>query len=79
MENEFEKKAKELSLAELNNQISSESSDITLSVRSGTFEDEGKIHPISGTIDKIISIFSNFGFSVEIGLILKMIIIISRH
>ena len=65
--NEFEKKAKELSLAELNNQISSESSDITLSVRSGTFEDEGKIHPISGTIDKIISIFSNFGFSVEIG------------
>ncbi len=63
----FEKKFKELAVLEINKQINSERSDPTLSIRNGTFDDEGKIHPISGTIDNIISIFSSFGFSVEIG------------
>ena len=64
---EFEKKYKELDSIEINKKISDESSDITLPVRNGNFDEEGKIHPITGTIDKIISIFSNFGFSVETG------------
>ncbi len=64
---EFEKKYQEIDDVIIGKKISSESSDITLPVRNGSFEEEGKIHPISGTIDNIISIFSNFGFSVEIG------------
>ena len=57
---EFEKKYKELDSIEINKKISDESSDITLPVRNGNFDEEGKIHPITGTIDKIISIFSSF-------------------
>jgi len=64
---EFEKKYKDISVLEISKQINSETSDITLPVRNGTFEEEGKLHPISGTIDHIISIFSDYGFSVEIG------------
>ena len=64
---EFENKFQVISTLEIEKQISFESADITLPVRNGVFEEEGKIHPISGTIDNIISIFSNYGFSVEIG------------
>tara|TARA_B100000686_G_C16791266_1_gene978875 strand:+ start:463 stop:1551 length:1089 start_codon:yes stop_codon:yes gene_type:complete len=63
----FEKRFEEISNIEIEEKINTENLDITLPVRSGTFEEEGKIHPISGTIDHIISIFSDFGFSVEIG------------
>ena len=51
---EFEKRFAEISQLEIDKQISSESSDITLPVRNGTFSEEGKIHPITGTIDQII-------------------------
>ncbi len=64
---EFEKRFAEISQLEIDKQISSESSDITLPVRNGTFSEEGKIHPITGTIDQIISLFSDFGFSVKTG------------
>ncbi|PPR29329.1 MAG: Phenylalanine--tRNA ligase alpha subunit [Alphaproteobacteria bacterium MarineAlpha9_Bin2] len=47
--------------------INKEKLDISLSTRPGPNLKEGKIHPISRTIDEVISIFSTFGFSVETG------------
>jgi len=63
----FEKKEQELKDIEINNRIKHENLDITLPIRPGSSDDEGKIHPINRTIDVIISIFANFGFSVETG------------
>jgi len=63
----FEVKEQELKDIAIINRIKNENLDITLPIRPGNNDDEGKIHPISGTIDVIISIFSNFGFSVETG------------
>jgi len=65
--NAFEKRFVEISNIEIEEKINSENLDITLPIRPGTFEEEGKIHPITGTIDQIISIFSNYNFSVETG------------
>ena len=63
----FESREQELKDIEIINRIKNEDQDITLPIRPGNSEDEGKIHPISKTIDVIIAIFSNFGFSVETG------------
>ena len=65
--NAFELKFREIKSLEIESKIDTECLDITLPVRKGTYEDEGKIHPISGTIDLIISIFSDYGFSVATG------------
>jgi len=65
--NAFELKFREIKSLEIESKIDTERLDITLPVRKGTYEDEGKIHPISGTIDLIISIFSDYGFSVATG------------
>ena len=63
----FEVKEQELKDIAIINRIKNENLDVTLPIRLGNNDDEGKIHPISRTIDVIISIFSNFGFSVETG------------
>jgi phenylalanyl-tRNA synthetase alpha chain len=63
----FEKKEKKLKDIEVNNRIKHENLDITLPIRPGNNDDEGKVHPISRTIDQIIDIFARFGFTVETG------------
>ena len=45
------------------NRIKTEKLDVTLPIRPGNNNDEGKIHPISRTIDAIIDIFSDFNFN----------------
>ena len=52
------------SAAQLNAQLATERADITLPVR---FAGEGRIHPISQTIDEIVSIFGEMGFAVAEG------------
>jgi len=63
----FEAKEKSLKDLDIINKIKNENLDITLSIRPDNNDDEGKVHPISRTIDTIIDIFANFGFSVETG------------
>ncbi len=63
----FSVKEQDLKDIEIINKIKNENLDITLPIRPGNNDDEGKIHPISRTIDSIIDIFANFGFSVETG------------
>ena len=63
----FEVKEQVLKDIEIINRIKNENLDITLPIRPDHNNDEGKIHPISRTIDTIIDIFANFGFSVETG------------
>ena len=63
----FELKEKKIKDADIINRIETEKLDITLSLRPGNNNDEGKIHPISRTIDTIIDIFANYNFTVEIG------------
>ena len=65
--NAFESKEQELRDIEIINRIKNENLDITLPIRPGNNDEEGKIHPINRTIDVIISILANFGFSVETG------------
>jgi phenylalanyl-tRNA synthetase alpha chain len=50
--------------AELDRRLATETIDITLPVRP---EREGRIHPISQTIDEVVSIFGEMGFSVAEG------------
>jgi len=57
-------KIKKIQNLEINKKLEKEKIDITLPER--TFV-RGKIHPVSQTIDKISSIFSEIGFSVEEG------------
>ena len=57
-------KINEIEIAEINEKLEKEKIDITLPER--TFV-RGKIHPVSQTIDEISSIFSELGFSVEVG------------
>ena len=57
----------EIKDADILNRIEIEKLDVTLPVRPGNDNDEGKIHPISRTIDNIIDIFANFNFTVETG------------
>ena len=63
----FEKKEYEIKEADIFKRIEIEKLDVTLPVRPGNENDEGKIHPISRTIDNIIEIFSQFNFTVETG------------
>ena len=63
----FESKELEIRDADILSRIEIEKLDVTLPIRPGNDNDEGKIHPISRTIDNIIDIFSNFNFTVETG------------
>ena len=60
----IESKINEIQNATINEKLEKEKIDITLPERNFT---RGKIHPVSQTIDKISSIFSEIGFSVEEG------------
>ena len=57
-------KVNEIETAQINEKLVKEKVDITLPERSFV---QGKIHPVSQTIDEISSIFSEIGFSVEEG------------
>ena len=57
-------KVNEIETAEINEKLAKEKVDITLPERSFV---QGKIHPVSQTIDEISSIFSEIGFSIEEG------------
>ena len=60
----IEKQAQMLKKQELDARLSSEQLDVTLSVRP---ERKGSIHPISQTMDELVSIFAEMGFSVAEG------------
>ena len=53
-----------LQTSELNSRLSEETIDVSLPIRTSH---SGIIHPISQTIDEMVSIFSNMGFSVAEG------------
>ena len=57
-------KINEIEISEINEKLKKEKIDVTLPERSFV---QGKIHPVSQTIDEISSIFSEIGFSVEEG------------
>ena len=63
----FATKEQDLKDISIIDKIKNENLDITLPVRPNNNDDEGKIHPITRTIDSIIDIFAKFGFSVETG------------
>ena len=63
----LDKRIKEIRDNEITKRIKREYLDVSLSVRSRNDASKGKIHPISKTIDEIISIFSPLGFKVETG------------
>ena len=58
------KRAAELDRAALSSRLAGERADATLPVSSGV---QGRIHPISQTIDEIIAIFGEMGFVVAEG------------
>ncbi|MDX2028898.1 MAG: phenylalanine--tRNA ligase subunit alpha [Alphaproteobacteria bacterium] len=60
----LESRQKELASAELQKRLEQERIDITLSPRP---QPEGRVHPISQTIDEIVTIFANMGFTVAKG------------
>jgi len=64
LQNQINSKINEIQSEEINKKLAKEKVDITLPER--TFV-QGKIHPVSQTIDEISSIFSEIGFSVEEG------------
>ena len=64
LQNQINFKINEIQTEEINKKLEKEKVDITLPER--TFV-QGKIHPVSQTIDEISSIFSEIGFSVEEG------------
>ena len=57
-------RAAELGQAALEQRLAAERADVTLPVR---FAGEGRIHPISQTIDEIVAIFGEMGFVVAEG------------
>ena len=57
-------KINEIEISEINEKLKKEKIDVTLPERSFV---QGKIHPVSQTIDEISSIFSEIGFNVEEG------------
>ena len=61
---EIDAKATTLKAAALNTRLAAEKMDVTLSVRP---ENKGSIHPISQTIEEMITIFADMGFSVAEG------------
>lgn len=60
----IEKQANALQAQELDQRLASETVDITLSARP---ERQGSIHPISQTMDELVSIFADMGFSLAEG------------
>ncbi len=58
------KRATELGRAALAERLAAERADVSLPVR---FAGEGRIHPISQTIDEIVAIFGEMGFAVAEG------------
>ncbi|HVC55122.1 MAG TPA: phenylalanine--tRNA ligase subunit alpha [Stellaceae bacterium] len=60
----IEARAAELRRAALANRLAGERADVSLPMRTG---DGGRIHPISQTIDEVIAIFGEMGFSVAEG------------
>jgi phenylalanyl-tRNA synthetase alpha chain len=56
----LEARRTELESAALDIRLASETVDVTLPVRP---EDEGRIHPISQTVDEIVAIFGDMGFA----------------
>ena len=62
--NLIEEKVAEFKKAELNERLETEKVDITLSSRP---KKEGKVHPISQTIDEMIAIFGDMGFELAEG------------
>ena len=63
----FATKEQDLKDISIIDKIKNENLDITLPVRPNNNDDEGKLHPITRTIDSIIDIFAKSGFSVETG------------
>jgi phenylalanyl-tRNA synthetase alpha chain len=64
IENQIEIKKKQLAAAELQNRLAQETIDVTLAPRP---QHDGRIHPISQTIDELVGIFASMGFSVAKG------------
>ena len=62
--NQLERKNLEIKTSEINEKLKNEKVDVTLPIRPYR---QGKIHPVSQTIDEISSIFSELGFSVAEG------------
>jgi phenylalanyl-tRNA synthetase alpha chain len=62
--NLIEKQASELKKQELDARLAGEQLDVTLSVRP---DRKGSIHPLSQTMDELVSIFADMGFSVAEG------------
>lgn len=60
----IEKQASQLKKQEMDARLANEQQDITLSVRPAR---TGSIHPISQTMDELVSIFADMGFSVAEG------------
>ena len=60
----IEERQKILSAAALQDRLAKESIDVTLSARP---QAEGRVHPISQTIDELVTIFASMGFSVAKG------------
>jgi len=60
----LEARQKELSHAELNTRLEKERIDVTLPVRP---QPDGRVHPISQTIDEIVTLFGAMGFTVAKG------------
>jgi phenylalanyl-tRNA synthetase alpha chain len=64
LSNQLERKNLEIETSEINEKLKNEKVDVTLPIRPYR---QGKIHPVSQTIDEISSIFSEIGFSVAEG------------
>ena len=61
---EIDAKAQKFKTAALNARLKNETADITLEPR---FERHGSIHPISHTIEEMVAIFADMGFSIAEG------------
>jgi phenylalanyl-tRNA synthetase alpha chain len=61
---QIEARQKQLSQTELNARLEKESIDVTLAARP---QPEGRVHPISQTIDEIVNLFAAMGFMVAKG------------
>ena len=62
--NEIERRHNEIVLIEINSRLEKETLDITLP---GRCSDKGSLHPVSQTIERIESFFTNIGFKIEKG------------
>ena len=62
--NALEAKKSALALEQINKRLASEKEDVTLAPRP---EAEGRIHPLSRTLEEVVAIFAEMGFSVVEG------------